>query len=315
MNGQRQMTNDKRQAANYRIDYQPQLIEETVMLAMRGHEDERLFRWERDQIYERFEAEERETAFQQVHRSWFEILKLQQPLLECFETWPILREASSRCMVLKARAPKEAGAELYRDAAQTAAEQIILIQITPALLTQLSAGLAFFRHELLHIVDMLDPRFEYVPDLPKSNAGPAHDQLLQSRYTVLWDITIDGRLHQRGWLPPSSREKHFTHFKRAFPGEAEKLAQSFADFFDHNSHTHRELLAFAQQPERWLQPHAVSPSTSSRCALCHFPTFQLLSAEELREEITREIQTYFPAWHKSQPICRQCVDLYEARLP
>lgn len=299
----------------YRIDYQPQLIEEAVLLAMRGHEDERLFRRERDQIYERFEAEAREAAFQQVHRSWFEILKLQQPLVECFETWPILREASSRCMVMKARAPKEAGAELYRDSAHANAEQIILIQITPALLTQPSASLAFLRHELLHVVDMLDPHFTYVPDLPKSNAGPAHDQLLQNRYAVLWDIIIDGRLHQRGWLPSSAREKHFANFKRAFLGEEEKLAHSFANFFDHNSHTHYELLAFAQHSERWLQANAVSTaSSSSRCALCHFPTFHLLSAEELREEVKREIQTFFPAWHESQPICRQCVDLYEARL-
>ncbi len=298
----------------YRIDYQPQLVEEAVLLAMRGHEDEGLFRWERDQIYERFEAEEREAAFQQVHRSWFEILKLQQPLLECFETWPILREASSRCMVMKARAPKEAGAELYRDSAHANAEQIILIQITPALLTQPSACLAFLRHELLHVVDMLDPHFAYAPDLPKSNAGPAHDQLLQNRYAVLWDIIIDGRLHQRGWLPLSVREKHFANFRRAFQGEEKSLAQKFSDFFDRNSHTHHELLAFAQHPEQWLQPDRAMSSSPSRCGLCHFPTVELLAPLELRAEVRREIQTHFPDWRAAAPICRQCADLYESRV-
>jgi hypothetical protein len=332
---------------NYRIDYQPQLVEEAVLLAMSGHEDEHLFRWERDQVYERFEeAEAREAAFQHVHRSWFEILGMGEPLQACLDTWPILREATERCLVMKARAPKEAGAELYC-AAENAApgnrtSPVILIQITPGLLTQPAACLAFLRHESLHVVDMLDPHFEYVPDLPKSNAGPAHDQLLQNRYAVLWDIIIDGRLHQRGWLSPAAREKHFADFKRAFQGEAENvaqtsclragmpalpsaaievlsdaeaaLAQKFADFFDHNSHTHGELLAFAQHPEKWLQPDRAMSSSPARCGLCHFPTSLLLAPHELRVEVKREIQIHFPAWQEAEPVCRQCVDLYEARL-
>ncbi|MEK7728503.1 MAG: hypothetical protein AAB354_08825, partial [candidate division KSB1 bacterium] len=162
--------------------------------------------------------------------------------------------------------------------------------------------------------DMLDPRFEYVPDLPKSNAGPAHDQLLQNRYAVLWDIIIDGRLQQRGWLPPTTREKHLVNFKRAFQGSEEGLAQRFADFFDHNSHTHSELVAFAQHPGNWLRPDTETTSASGRCALCHFPTVELLAPRELRAEVKHEIQIHFPAWREAEPVCRQCADLYEARL-
>lgn len=302
----------------YRIDYQPQLMEEAVLLAMSGHEDEHLFRYERDQIYERFEREERESAFQKLHRSWFDILQLGESLQECFRMWPILREATERCLVMKARAPKEAGAELYR-ASENAAHgnrtpPVMLIQITPALLIQPEACLAFFRHEVLHVADMLDPHFEYVPDLPKSNAGPAHDQLLQSRYALLWDIIIDGRLKQRGWLPSNAREKHLAKFKRAFQGAEEKLTLIFSGFFDQNSHTHGELVAFAHHPETWLQPEAETNSSAGRCALCHFPTAELLAPRNLRAEVRREIQTQFPSWHEAELVCRQCADLYEARL-
>lgn len=303
---------------NYRIDYQPQLVEEAVLLAMRGHDDEHLFRYERNQIYERFPPDERETAFQGLHRSWFDILKMNQPLSECFEHWPLLREATQRCLVMKARSPKETGAELYRACESFAhgerPQQTILLQLTPVLLTQPEALLAFLRHELLHVVDMLDPHFEYAPQLPRSDAGPAHDHLLQNRYAVLWDVTIDGRLHQRGWLPSAARAKRFADFKRVFQGSEEGLARCFAGFFEHNSHTHRELVAFAQHPEKWLQPSAATSSAPSRCALCRFPTFQLLAAEKLRMEVRREIQKQSPAWHETEPICRQCADLYEARL-
>lgn len=302
----------------YRIDYQPQLVEEAVLLAMRGHEDEHLFRYERNQVYERFPADERETAFQQLHQSWFDILKMNRPLLQCLDTWPLLREATQQCLVMKARAPKEAGAELYRAAESRAhgeyPPQTILIQLAAQTLTQPEAALVFFRHELLHIADMLDPRFEYAPNFPKSDAGPAHDHLLQNRYAVLWDVIIDGRLHQRGWAAPVAREKHFENFKRVFSGPEEKITKVFEHFFERNSHTHHELIAFAQRPEKWLQSGAAVSSARSRCALCSFPTVQLLAAEELRAEVRREIQAQFPAWHEAAPICRQCADLYEARL-
>lgn len=303
---------------HYPIDYQPQLIEEAVLLVMSGHEDEPVFRWERDQIYERFEPDARDAAFQQVHRSWFDILQMGKPLQACFDTWPILREVPERCLVMKARAPKEAGAELYR-ASENAAHgnrtpPVMLIQITPALLIQPEACLAFLRHELLHVADMLDPHFEYVPDLPKSNAGPAHDQLLQSRYTVLWDITIDARLYQRGWLPATVRVKHFAKFQRAFPGSEEKLVESFACFFDRNSHTHPELLAFAQNPEQQSAAESNETACKSRCAVCRFPVYHLLDPQKLQAAVIAEIQKHHPDWNPTKFICMQCADLYEARV-
>lgn len=310
------MTTDK--AQSYRIEYQPQLIEEAVLLAMRGHADERLFRQQRNQIYERIDSEEREAAFQRLHRNWFDILKMNRPLSDCLSLWPILHEATQHCLVMKARAPKEMGAELYRTSETLTHDEChsltILLQVTPALLTLPEALLAFLRHELLHVVDMLDPRFAYAPNFPKSDAGPAYDHLLQNRYAVLWDLIIDGRLHQRGWLPPAARERHFAAFKRAFQGAEENLARMFAHFFDHNSHTHHELVAFAQYPEQWLTMKGPEVSRKGRCAICHFPMFQLLDPQTLTAEVAAEIQKQNPSWNLTQFICRQCADLYAARV-
>jgi hypothetical protein len=129
---------------------------------------------------------------------------------------------------------------------------------------------------------------------------------------VLWDITIDGRLYQRGWLPPAAREKHFTNFKRAFQGSEEKLAQTFTHFFEQKSPTHRELIEFAQHPEKWLRETVMANSSKGRCAICHFPTFHLINPAELSGDVHAEMQQDYPAWNPAQPICRQCADLYES---
>jgi hypothetical protein len=303
---------------DFHIEFQPQLIEDAVARVMADHSTASRFWQEREQLYENTDGEAREAAFRNFYESWFNRLGLIAPLRQIFELWPILTAATSRCLLIRARAKKHLGAELYITAEEPGMNarerRTIVAQLTPELIAQPQLFLEFLRHEFLHIVDMLDPHFGYEPNFPKSDAGPAYDHFLQGRYGVLWDVTIDGRLHQRGWLPPAAREKHFAHFKRAFQGRDEKLAQTFAQFFDQNSHTHRELVEFARHPEKWLAGETAETSSKGRCAICHFPTFQLIESSVLRAGLVTKIQEHHTAWNGKEPICRQCVDLYEARV-
>jgi hypothetical protein len=90
-----------------------QLIEDAALFTIAGHVEEKSFRAERDRIYERAADEEREAAFQLLHQRWFERLLLGDPLREVLAAWPILSDSTHRCLLTKARSPKEAGAELY----------------------------------------------------------------------------------------------------------------------------------------------------------------------------------------------------------
>ncbi|MGH7599202.1 MAG: hypothetical protein ACREOI_22830, partial [bacterium] len=222
------MKNSNDMNPDFRIELQPQLIEEAVARMMGNHAEAEKFWREREQLYENTAGEAREAAFRSFYESWFYRLGLIAPLQQVFELWPVLTSATSRCLLIRARAKKQLGAELYITAAEPGMSarqrRTIVVQLTPELLSQSQPFLEFLRHEFLHLVDMLDPHFGYEPNFPTSEAGPAYDHLLQSRYSVLWDIIIDGRLVQRGWLPPASREKHFNNFKRAFQGAEEKLA-------------------------------------------------------------------------------------------
>jgi hypothetical protein len=303
---------------DYRIEFQPQLLEEAVLRAIIRHPDERAFWRERNRLYENKESDDQEKAFQNLHEKWFQRLGLAKPLRQVLALWPILTEATNCCLLINARSKKNLGVELYlapeASGLNMRERRTIVVQLTPELLAQSEAFLEFLRHEFLHIVDMLDPHFGYEPDFPKTDAGPAYDHFLQGRYGVLWDMTIDGRLQRQGWLPPAAREKHFALFKRAFQGSEEKLSEVFSLFYDQNSHTHRELMEFAQHPEKWLGGETAMVSSKGRCAICQFPTFQLLDSNKLRADLVSKIQENFPTWNGTGSVCQQCVDLYEMRV-
>lgn len=300
----------------YCIEYQPQLIEETVLYAIAGHPEESSFRKERDGLYECADDEGREIAFQGLHQHWFNHLGLGNPLRQIFELWPVLVASTHRCLLMKARSKKEVGAELYvapKEPGQSERERYtIIIQLTPELLCRSQQLLDFLRHELLHIVDMLDPNFGYEPDFPETSVGPSYDRFLQERYGVLWDITIDGRLYQKGWLPPSVREKHWVVFKRVFLGPEKEVERLFTYFFDQEPHPHQELMSFAQNPEKWIGTTPES-SAKGRCALCHFPSFHLVNPIHIHADLLAKIRQGSPAWMPTEPICQQCVDVYDSR--
>ena len=307
----------KQAADSYKIEYQPQLVEETVLRAIAGHKDERRFRCERDAIYALQDDEAREQAFQTLHQSWFERLALSEPLRQVLAYWPILHECTSRCLVLKAPTKKERGAELFvapEEAEQGGREvKSVVVQLTPELMLKSDHLLDFLRRELLHVVDMLDPGFGYTPHLPKSKIGPTYDRLLQERYRILWALSIDGRLRQKGFLPLHVKEQQWTTFANTFQGNVHELKSAFNYFFAHAAPKHQELLAFCRSPENWLDGPSAASRAKGMCPLCHFPSYHLMDAATLSSDIRHKIAMAHPHWHVGQRICPQCADLYELR--
>jgi hypothetical protein len=173
--------------------------------------------------------------------------------------------------------------------------------------------LAFLRHELFHIADMLDPAFSYEPVLPAGDAGPTYDALLRERYRALWDTTINGRMHARGWLPDSERNRQLSEFALSFPMLGDATSRIF-DLFAQEPHSHPELVAFAQNPRMMLDHAVTAIQPGSRCALCGFPTYTFESCpERLDQAAMGEILKDFPQWRPADGLCKQCAELYRAR--
>ncbi len=294
--------------------YDPRLIEETVFLALRGDPKAERFHNERNHLYDIIDMDERERAFKEIHRSWFLRLGLANQIEKAGQEFPLLASSVASCVVACALRKRDEGAELFIDPEERLGERerrTVRILLKPESFLDPLALLAFLRRELLHITDMLDPRFAYEPVLPVAEGGPAHDRLLQDRYRNLWDTTIGGRMVRRGWAPPSLRDDCLREFIRTFPMLGDEVARIFSSFFDEERHTHKELVIFADDPGATLQGSAIHPG--SRCPLCRFPTYVFEpKPERLSTEVISRIRQDFPQWCSAQGLCRQCADLYRS---
>ncbi len=299
------------------VRYEPRFIEEAIFFALRGHPEAGKFHKERNRLYELADLEEREHSFQDLHRAWFPHLGLANEIETALQEQPLLTSNLAACLVAYAPGMRQEGADLLvrnEEGLSEKERRTLRLLIRPESLLDPLVLLNFLRHELFHIADMLDPHFGYEPELPAAEAGPTYDRMLQDRYCALWDTTIEGRMVRRGWAPESVRSERCNDFARAFPMFEEEAASMFSRFFDHESHTHGELVAIAREPRSAIGGPWDTPQPGSRCPLCSFPTYVFTpNPESLPKETIREITQDFPEWVPSRGLCYQCADLYRAR--
>jgi hypothetical protein len=298
------------------LHYDPRLLEEAVFLAQRTGRDAPGLRRERDRIYAIADQDERERRFGELYRSWFARLQLGKILDQALEEQPAITSMAASCFVVFAGHAKEEGAELFvaSDTALETQRRTIGILLRPESLLDTEPLLAFLRHELFHIADMLDPAFAYEPVLPPGDAGPTYDALLRERYRTLWDTAINGRMHKRGWLPDSSRNRQLSEFALSFPMLGDATSRIFDLFFVYEPHSHPEFVAFAQNPRAALDADLTPTQPGSRCALCGFPTYTFEPCpERLDNAAMGEIIKDFPRWRPADGLCKQCAELYRAR--
>lgn len=297
------------------LRYDPGLVEEAVFLAAEGHPEAKTFHRERDRIYGIKHPEERERAFNDLHRAWFLRLGLADQIEKAISEQPLLSSGVKSCLVARAPGKNEEGAELFVNPDEKIGNKdrrTVSIFLRPESLLAPFALLTFLRHELMHIADMLDPAFGYEPALPRAEGGPTHDRLLKERYRVLWDATIDGRMVRRGWAPDSLRAERLLEFCRTFPMFGQKSESLFRRFFDRETNTHAQLVAFILDP-RAIMGVPSAPHPGSRCPLCGFPTYTFEpEPERLPNKLIIRITGDFPSWQPSHGLCAQCADLYRA---
>ena len=157
------------------IEYEPRLVEGTLLLAVRGREEEEEFWRRRELIYEVPDPEEREARFLAFNAVWFERLGLDRPLRQALREEPLIMAETNSCLVSSAISKKDEGADLYVSPANMGGRSVV-VRVRPERLVNAERAQEFLRHELLHVADMLDPRFEYQPRLPVSEVGPQHER-------------------------------------------------------------------------------------------------------------------------------------------
>lgn len=285
-------------------EYDPRLVEAAVLAAVTGRAERREFHAERDRLYEIVEPESRETAFTLFHARWFERLALDRPFHEILPQCPEIGTRCRRWLVARARSGRDEAADLL---VAPATRPTLLVRVTPETVAAPERLRLLLRRELLHVSDMLDPRFAYEPTLPEGTAGRARERVVRDNYRILWAAYVDGRLLRAGRLSAAARAERFGEFVRAFPHLGEAAEGEFERFFDATERTHAELLAFASG--------GLADAPAPRCRLCNLPTHVFEPAPEmLPREVLSAITRDFPSWRSPDGLCRRCAELYAARV-
>jgi hypothetical protein len=294
------------------VTYAHDFVEAAVLEAERvaPAARQRQFRYARNAAYQIVDVDARELAFRDVHRGWFLKFDLHRCIEDCIAAQPDLVERIHHCRILQAARTRDEGADLFDCvAASNVRRPLLVIRLRPARLVDGQSVSAFLRHELMHVSDMLNPRFGYRRMLPVSDYGPAAETLVRDRYRVLWDVTIDGRLCRRGWSSPQVRAARAREFAATFSMLGAETDSSFEDWFDRIDPTHDEIVDFALHP-----PRGDDSAHRGRCPLCRFPVAILDPApERMSPNTLRQIEQNHPEWHLADGLCAQCLDLYEAQ--
>ena len=285
-------------------EWDPRLVEAAVLAAMHGSADEPAFRAERDALYEIAEAEDREAAFAALHARWFERLVLDRPLREALAMWPEIAASCARCLVTRAPGGRDEGGDLL---VAPTTRPILSVRLSVETVATPERLRLLLRRELLHVADMLTPRFGYEPALPEHVAGGARERAVRDHYRILWNAYVDGRLVRAGLVLTVARGERFREFACAFFQLGDGLEAVFERFFDAPELTHADLLGFAAGD--------VAGAPLARCGLCDMSTRAFEPApERLPREVVATIVGDFPSWRPADGLCGRCAELYTSRF-
>lgn len=272
------------------------------------------FRKKADSIYADVPPRKREAAFSVLYRRYFEELGYPDQIKSILSEFTGGGEIPSECFLVRTFRDEEESAQLSEDGTRLG------VQIRAETLRSPERCAYLLRHELTHILDILDPAFGYEPSRPLSEVSPSEESLFRDRYRTLWDLSIDGRLERKELLPEGLRERRATEFQTLFPNLGGPAAEeAFAALWDGP----RPSDAAFRQMVRGTAPLCSALNLSahisgedepratfgpgSLCSLCQFPTHEWA---ETTEHLSRLVRAEFPGWDPSQGICTQCVNRY-----
>lgn len=299
------------------IRFDPALVEEAVFLELRSRAasgDRRMaeaFHAQRSSLYDA--ADEREARFRQLADRYFHELGCAELVTKRFEECPLVAALVQTARVQRVFCRTEERVELYaaRGHASIEASTTLLLGLQAERYLNRDELVAFLRHELMHISDMLDPAFAYEPHPEFGGECETENDLIRERFRLLWNMWVAGRMRRNDWPLPEAEQSR-RGLDQAFASwEPKRREAALQDLGSRNRCTQRELLDLAKDERltRMLGAGGV------RCPLCHFPTRDGVRAWDGEwATVTQAIQADYPDWAPAQGACRQCAELYRARV-
>jgi hypothetical protein len=317
-----------------KIDYDPLLTEAVVLMEIvrrREAGDIGLFREYHvaaDPLYHR-PPEAREAAFRDLHRAHFAKLGfaglVESQIAQCSR----IQDGASEVLVALAAGSHEEGADLSLEGTGTNGQPVTRVGVRLRAQRFLDVGglRRYLRHELLHVVDLLDPDFGYEGEQRLALGSPIEENLVRGRYRIFWCLSIDARLDAAGEEPLAHRDarrKEFEAEYRKFPPLAREAI--FERLWRPEPRSHRRLLDMAMDsrtllhlagdlPE--LDPEMIRPGPlpGSPCPLCRFPSYHFVEGQNILDHaLVAEIRQDFPDWRLDDGVCERCLEVYALKV-
>lgn len=297
-----------------KIEFEASFIEEGIFYMMKDREDKEgessvsSYHRERNRIYEEFTGRERDAAFQKFYKGIFASLGCDDQIRTICEEFKTLTKPKIRILVRNVATQKHEGAELFR----YESHMTVLVSFQAIRLTEPVSLTAFLYHEIMHVSDMLDPKFAYSPHPDLGGRSDLENQLIRERFRILWDLYVAARLIKRGIPSLISLEKQKEFYNKAFSlWNSDKKKMIWESISGGHCFTQNDLLKLSRD-ERLLEDLGQG---GLRCPLCEFSSFDpVLNYEGQNVLVGELIQKDYPHWRIENGLCRQCYDLYSSKL-
>ena len=281
----------------------------------------RAYHEKRDAIYE-LEEEKRPKEFKELDNDFFNRLGYDVYVREIFDEYPDIEEVIEEVHVRRATTRQNEGSNVVDEGRK------VIIRLYPELFIEGKEIRRVLRHELMHVSDMMNSKFEYNVN-EEFSPSPMEERLMRDRYRLFWDISVDGRLVSKGLETTATREerkREFDSFFSKIPDETRELI--FSKMWDaeepmsHDrmvelSKDNNKVLALAagsrSAEELIEETKKLGPLPGTTCTLCGFPSFDWVEEAAEDEDIVKFLKEDFPDWKPQDGVCSRCAEYYKIK--
>ena len=310
------------------IIYDQQLVDDIVYKGLAKQEasgDLALYKEyheKRDAIYE-MEEESRPRQFRELDSDFFNRLGCNVYIKEIFDEYPDIEEKIESVHIRRATTKQNEGSNVVDEGRK------VIIRLYPEIFVEGSNEICrVIRHELMHVSDMMDKRFNYNVN-EEFSKSPMEERIMRDRYRLFWDISVDGRLTNNGLETPASREERkgeFDSFFSKIPEDSRDLI--FSKMWDaEEPMAHDTMVELSKDINKVLalaagsrsaeelieETKKLGPLPGTTCTLCGFPSYDWVEEAAEDEDIVKILKEDFPDWEPQDGVCSRCAEYYKVK--
>ena len=310
------------------IVYDQQLVDDIVYKGLAKQEasgDLALYKEyheKRDAIYE-MEEESRPRKFRELDSDFFNRLGCDVYIKEIFDEYPDIKEKIESVHVRRATTRQNEGSNVVDEGRK------VIIRLYPEIFIEgINEIRRVIRHELMHVSDMMNKEFNYNVN-EEFSPSPMEERIMRDRYRLFWDISVDGRLVNKGLETTATREER----KREFDSFFSKIPEGSRDLVftkmweAEEPMAHDRMVELSKDTNKVLALAAgdrsseeliedtkeLGPLPGTTCTLCGFPSFDWVEEAAKDEETAKVINEDFPDWKPQDGVCSRCAEYYKIK--